>query len=356
MRDFNMRSRISLLFSLFFFCYNVRMTKSQAHKHIHPLALVTGGAGFIGSQVVDALIADGWRVAVIDDLSSGKRRNVHPAAKFLKMDIRDPKMTKIIMDARPDVILHFAAQISVRRSIADPVADAEVNVSATLRILESACKAGVKRFIFAGSGGVLSDDSSPLPTDEEHTIEPKSPYGIAKLTIERYGEFYRKEYGLPFVALRFANVYGPRQNAKGEAGVVALFTTQMLANAPVSINGDGKQTRDFIYVGDVVRAVMLALKDRALQGSFHIGTGKETSVNDLYKKLATAIGYRKKARKGPADTQAVRRSALDAGKFMRATGWKPRMKLADGLKQTVLSFQTEEKGKKVCLYPFMRLI
>jgi UDP-glucose 4-epimerase len=328
----------------------------QTHKHIHPLALVTGGAGFIGSQVVEALIHDGWRVAVVDDLSSGKRRNIHPAAKFVKMDIKDPKFSKMILESRPDAILHFAAQISVTRSIADPVADAEVNVWATLRMLDAAAKAGVKRFVFAASGGVLSDDTVSLPVDEAHVVEPKSPYGIAKLTIERYGEFYRKEHGLPFVALRFANVYGPRQNAKGEAGVVALFATQMLANAPVKVNGDGKQTRDFVYVGDVVDAVLLALKHHELHGAYHIGTGKETTINELYKKIALIVGYRKKAKKGPADTLAARRSSLDAGKYIKATGWKPKTKLVDGLKNTVLSFQTDEKGNKVCLYPFMRLI
>jgi UDP-glucose 4-epimerase len=334
----------------------MRMTKSQTHKHIHPLALVTGGAGFIGSQVVEALIADGWRVAVIDDLSSGKRKNIHPAAKFVKMDIRDPKLSKIIIDSRPDAIFHFAAQISVSRSVADPIVDAEINIASTLKIFDAAVKANVKRFVFAGSGGALTNEFSPLPTKETDYPNPLSPYGIAKLTIERYGEFYRREYGLPFVAVRFANVYGPRQNANGEAGVVAIFTTRMLANEPVSINSDGKQTRDYVYVEDVVDAVMRVAKDHDLMGPFHVGTGKETSVNELYKKVATAVGYRKNPRKGSNAAQEARRSCLDATKLMKETGWKPKTKLADGIKKTVLSFQTEEKGKKVCLYPFMRLI
>lgn len=332
------------------------IVKVQVHKHIHPLALVTGGAGFIGSQVVEALIADGWRVAVIDDLSSGKRKNIHPAAKFVKMDIRDPKLSKLIVESRPDAIFHFAAQISVSRSVADPAFDAEVNIAATLKLFDASVKAHVKRFVFAGSGGALTNEFSPLPTKETDCPNPLSPYGIAKLTIERYGEFYRREYGLPFVALRFANVYGPRQNAKGEAGVVAIFTTRMLANEAVSINSDGKQTRDFVFVEDVVDAVLRVAKDHDLKGPYHVGTGKETSVNELYKHVATAVGYRKKSRKGSSAPQEARRSCLNADRLTKETGWKPKTKLADGLKKTVLAFQTEEKGKKVCLYPFMRLV
>jgi UDP-glucose 4-epimerase len=328
----------------------------KTHSHIHPLALVTGGAGFIGSQVVEKLLADGWRVAVVDNLSSGKRSNVHPAAKFVKMDIRDSKLAELIVKSRPDAIFHFAAQISVSQSVADPVTDAEINIAATIKLLDASVKAHVKRFVFAGSGGALTNEHSPLPTSETDCPDPLSPYGIAKLTIERYGEFYRREYGLPFVALRFSNVYGPRQNAKGEAGVIAIFTTRMLANEPIAINSDGKQTRDFVYVEDVVDAVLRVAKNHELHGSFHVGTGKETSINELYKKLAIVVGYRKKARKGHDAPGEARRSCLNATKLMKATGWKPRTRLADGLKKTVLSFQTEAKGKKVCLYPFMRLV
>lgn len=328
----------------------------KVHSHIHPLALVTGGAGFIGSQVVEALIADGWRVAVIDDLSSGNRKNVHPAAKFVKMDIRDPKLSKMIMDSRPDAIFHLAAQVSVPRSVAEPVFDAEVNIAASVKLLDAAAKAHIKRFVFAASGGALSNELSPIPTREADPVSPLSPYGIAKLTIERYGEFYRREYGLPFVALRFANVYGPRQSTKGEAGVVAIFTSKMLANESVAINSDGKQTRDFVFVEDVVDAVLRVAKDETLDGPFNVGTGKETSIKDLYKKLSTVIRYRKKARKGTNAPQEARRSCLNASKLMKETGWKPKTKIDDGLKKTVLSFQTEEKGKKVCLYPYMRLI
>lgn len=328
----------------------------KKHSHIHPLALVTGGAGFIGSQLVDRLIDEGWRVAVVDDLSSGSRKNVHPAAKFVKMDIRDPKLIKLIADSRPDVIFHFAAQISVSRSVANPIEDAEINIAATLKMFDAAVKAHVKRFVFAGSGGALTNERSPLPMRETDCPDPLSPYGIAKLTIERYGEFYRREYGLPFVALRFANVYGPRQNSKGEAGVIAIFTTRMLANDSISINSDGKQTRDFVFVEDVVDAVVRVAEDESLEGPYHVGTGKETSINELYKKLAIAVGYRKKARRGHDAPGEARRSCLDATRLSKSTGWKPKTKLADGLKKTVLAFQTEEKGKKVCLYPFMRLI
>lgn len=325
-------------------------------KQSHPHALVTGGAGFIGSHVVDALIEDGWLVTVVDDLSSGKRSNIHPAAKFLKMNIRDPKLAALVVKMKPDAILHFAAQINVRESIKNPIMDSETNIQASLRLMDAAVKAKVQRFVFAASGGVLCDETVPLPTKEHQVADPLNPYGIAKRTIEHYGNFYAREYKLPFVALRFANVYGPRQNAKGEAGVVSIFVTRMLANESVAVNGTGKQTRDFVYVGDVVSAAMAVLKKKQLAGPFHVGTGKETSIADLFKKIATIIGYKKKPKKGPADTSAPMRSALDSSLLQSVANWEPATSLADGLKNTVLAFQTEEKGKKVCLYPFRHLM
>ncbi|MBD3251269.1 NAD-dependent epimerase/dehydratase family protein [Candidatus Uhrbacteria bacterium] len=318
-----------------------------------PLVLVTGGAGFIGSQVVDALISDGWRVVVMDNLSSGKRRNVHPGAHFLKMDIGNPKAAKWILQNKPEVILHFAAQINVRRSVKDPIKDAETNIHATLKLMEAASVVKVKKFVFAGSGGALCSNETPIPMKEAQVCDPMSPYAISKRTIEHYGEFYRAQKGLPFVSLRFANVYGPRQNAKGEAGVVAIFITQMLANAPITINGTGTQTRDYLYVSDVVDAVMHTVKRKDVLGVYHIGTGRQTTVNEIYKKLATMIGYKRKPKKGPADQAAPHRSALDAGRFMKQTGWSPRYKLTEGLKTTVLSVQSHLNTKrKICLFPF----
>jgi len=321
----------------------------------HPLALVTGGAGFIGSQVVDALVARGWRVTVIDNLSSGKRRNVHPAAVFIKMDVADPNASRWIARNKPDAVLHFAAQINVRRSVADPVGDAETNIHATLKLLEAASRAKVRRFIFAGSGGALCGDDNPIPMREADVSDPLSPYGIAKRTVEHYGAFYGHAYGLPFVSLRFANVYGPRQNAKGEAGVIAVFISRMLANEPVTIYGTGRATRDYVFVSDVVAAVMRALERKDLVGAYHVGTGKETSVNDIFKRTSALLDYKKKPKHGPPDTSAPGRSALDASLLTKRTGWKPAVDLREGLKRTVLYFQTADRAnKRMCLYPFRK--
>ena len=321
----------------------------------HPLALVTGGAGFIGSHVVDRLIADGYRVTVMDDLSSGVRKNIHPAATFIKMDIRDAKAASWIKKEKPDLICHLAAQINVRVSIDEPVEDAETNVRASLALIDAAAKAHVKRFVFAASGGALCGDDSPVPTKEHQITEPQSPYAIAKRTIELYGAFYQREYKLPFISLRFANVYGPRQNAKGEAGVVSMFATGMLTNFVVAVNGTGKQTRDFVFVEDVADAVIRAAKKKDLCGAFNIGTGKETRIGDLYQSIAKIVGYGKKPKKGPADKNAPIRSALDASAYRKATGWTPQTSLREGLKKTVLHFETEiGASKKICLYPFRK--
>jgi UDP-glucose 4-epimerase len=309
------------------------------------LALVTGGAGFIGSHVVDALIALNWRVHVMDDLSSGSRRNVNPKATFSKLDIGNERAGRWILKKRPDVVLHFAAQISVTRSIEDPVTDAETNIHATLKLLDAASKSRVKRFVFAGSGGVLCSEHTPLPVREGTVCDPVSPYGIAKRTIEHYGAFYRANRGLPFVSLRFANVYGPRQNAKGEAGVVSIFTTAMLAGKPTRINGTGLQTRDFIYVDDVVSAVLAMIDHPKLAGPYHVGTGKETNIRDLYKRVAAFAGYGRKPGRGPADRNAPMRSALDSTLLAHDTGWRWRVDLKQGLKQTVEWFRSQRSRK-----------
>jgi UDP-glucose 4-epimerase len=308
-----------------------------------PLALVTGGAGFIGSHVVDALIALNWRVHVMDDLSSGNRRNVNSKATFSKLDIGDKKAAQWILKHKPDAVLHFAAQISVVRSIENPVADAETNIHATLKLLDAASKSRVKRFVFAASGGVLCSEHTRMPVREGAVCDPASPYGIAKRTIEHYGSFYRASRGLPFVALRFANVYGPRQNAKGEAGVVSIFATAMLAGKPTCINGTGLQTRDFIYVDDIVSAVLAVIDHPKLSGPYHVGTGVETNVRDLHKKLALIIGYDRKPGRGPADANAPMRSSLDASLLMHDTAWRRKVDLNEGLKRTVEWFKEQQK-------------
>ncbi|MCK9361623.1 NAD-dependent epimerase/dehydratase family protein [Patescibacteria group bacterium] len=299
------------------------------------LAVVTGGAGFIGSHLVDRLIQEDWSVVVIDNLSTGSKKNVNPAAKFLKIDIRKPAAAKLIRKLKPQAVFHLAAQASVPVSVKDPIGDAETNLHATLHLLDAAADAKVKRFIFAGTGGALSSEKTRLPTDEEHASEPTSPYAIAKVASERYGAFYRLSRGLPFVSLRFANVYGPRQNPHGEAGVVAIFSKRMLKGESVKVNGTGKQTRDYIYVGDVVDAMMAAQEVQKAEGPYHVGNGVEVSVNDLFKRIAKLTGYKKKPLKGPADIGAPFRSSLDSSKIRKELDWAATTTLEEGLWLTV---------------------
>jgi len=285
-------------------------------KHV----LVTGGAGFIGSHLVDAYLERGWSVSVVDDLSTGDRGNLNPRTEFYECDIREAPLDKI----RPDVINHHAAQMDVRRSVADPVFDADVNVVGGVWLLQKAVELGVKRFIFASTGGAIYGEPLFAPQTEEHPANPLSPYGCAKLAVEHYMNYFRAVHGLRAVALRYANVYGPRQNSKGEAGVVAIFIDKKLRGETATINGDGEQTRDFVYVGDVV-AANLAVTDSSVPGPFNVGTGIETSVNEL----ASLLGV--KAVHGPSKTGEQRRSVL-ASKLGRTP-------LADGLRETLEWFE-----------------
>ena len=282
--------------------------------------LVTGGAGFIGSHLVDAYLERGWRVSVVDDLSTGDRANLNPRAKFYQADIRDVPLDEI----RPDVVNHHAAQMDIRRSVADPVFDADVNVVGGVWLLQKAVELGVKRFIFASTGGAIYGEPLFAPQTEEHPANPLSPYGCAKLAVEHYMNYFRAVHRLRAVALRYANVYGPRQNSKGEAGVVAIFIDKKLRGETATINGDGEQTRDFVYVGDVV-AANLAVTDSSAPGPFNVGTGIETSVNEL----ASLLGV--KAVHGPSKTGEQRRSVL-ASKLGRTP-------LADGLRETLEWFE-----------------
>ena len=282
--------------------------------------LVTGGAGFIGSHLVDAYLERGWSVSVVDDLSTGDRGNLNPRTEFYECDIREAPLDKI----RPDVINHHAAQMDVRRSVADPVFDADVNVVGGVWLLQKAVELGVKRFIFASTGGAIYGEPLFAPQTEEHPANPLSPYGCAKLAVEHYMNYFRAVHRLRAVALRYANVYGPRQNSKGEAGVVAIFIDKKLRGETATINGDGEQTRDFVYVGDVV-AANLAVTDSSDPGPFNVGTGIETSVNEL----ASLLGV--KAVHGPSKTGEQRRSVL-ASKLGRTP-------LADGLRETLEWFE-----------------
>ena len=300
--------------------------------------LVTGGAGFIGSHVADAYLARGWRVTIVDNLSTGDRRNVDPRAELLEGDLRDAATLARIAELRPDVISHHAAQIDVRHSVADPAADAEVNIVASIRLLQLAHEIGVRRFLFASTGGAIYGEPAFAPQTEEHPRNPLSPYGCAKLAVEHYLHFYREIHGLKTVALRYGNVYGPRQNSKGEAGVIAIFADRLLRGESVTINGSGEQTRDYVYVGDVVAANMAAT-DVEDGGAFNVGTGVETSVNELYDLLAAEIGTSLRPVHGPAKAGEQLRSVLDGGKLRRRAGTKEPMALREGLRPTVAYFR-----------------
>jgi UDP-glucose 4-epimerase len=296
--------------------------------------LVTGGAGFIGSHTVDALVERSHDVAVIDDLSSGKRVQVNPRARFHLADLRDARLvTGIIERERPEVIFHLAAQMDVRRSVADPAFDAQVNLVGLLNLMEAARGRGLRRVIFASSGGAIYGEQESFPCDEEHPCRPVSPYGVAKLASERYLFFYRNEYGIGYTAMRYANVYGPRQDPHGEAGVVAIFCGRLLSGDSCTIYGDGGQTRDYVYVGDVAAANIAAL-ERGADGGFNVGTGIETDVNQLYSELAQLAGVRKEAAYGPARGGEQRRSVILPQRAGRDLGWQPRMTLRDGLRAT----------------------
>jgi UDP-glucose 4-epimerase len=296
--------------------------------------LVTGGAGFIGSHVVDAYVAAGHEVLVVDDLSTGKRENLNPAARFYQLDIGDAKVVELIRDERPGVLNLHAAQMDVRRSVADPIFDAQVNVLGTINLLEAARRANVRRVLFVSSGGAVYGEQERFPAPEDHPTNPVSPYGVSKRAGELYAFFYQTEYQIPFVALRYANVYGPRQDPHGEAGVVAIFTQRMLRSEPVTVNGDGRQTRDYVYVGDIVRANLLALESTAT-GPFNIGTGIETDVNELARLLVAASGSTAAVRHGPAKQGEQRRSVVDARRAAEVLGWRPETPLAEGLRRTV---------------------
>jgi len=298
-------------------------------KHV----VVTGGAGFIGSNIADAYIARGWRVTIIDNLSAGDRRNVSSRAEFHQLDIRDAAAGDLIRQLRPDVISHHAAQMDVRRSVEDPAADADVNVVGSLRILEAAVGAAVKRFVFASTGGAIYGEPIGDLQDESHPTAPLSPYGCAKLAVEHYLHYYRVVHGLSSVALRYANVYGPRQSAHGEAGVVAIFAGQLLDGQRSTINGNGTQTRDFVYVDDVV-AANLAASEAEWQGEYNVGTGIETSVNELYASLASIAGSDLAAAHGPAKEGEQLRSVLDASRLRKLASLPERTQLREGLAKT----------------------
>jgi UDP-glucose 4-epimerase len=301
--------------------------------------VVTGGAGFIGSHLADAFVGAGHDVAVIDNLSSGDRAQVPAAASFHEADIRSDEAVRAIEREKPDVLCHHAAQMNVRRSVEDPAYDAEVNVLGTLRLLEAAHKAGTKTVLFASSGGTVYGETDRFPISEEEATVPVCPYGVSKLTGEHYLEYYHRIFGLRYVALRYANVYGPRQNPHGEAGVVSIFCRALLKGEGAQIYGDGLQTRDYVFVGDVVRANLAALASDYC-GAVNIGTGHETNVVDLHAKIRRLAGCEVMPEHAPAKDGEVRRSVLECSRAAKVIGWKPSVTLDQGLSATVDFFRS----------------
>ncbi len=301
--------------------------------------LVTGGAGFIGSHTVDALVARSHDVAVLDGLSSGKREQVNARARFHLADLRDARrVAEVIEQERPEVIYHLAAQMDVRRSVADPAFDAGVNLVGMLNLMEAARTRGLKRVIFASSGGAIYGEQDNFPCDESHPCRPVSPYGVAKLASEQYLFFYQHEYGIGYTAMRYGNVYGPRQDPHGEAGVVAIFCGRLLRDEPCTIYGDGRQTRDYVYVGDVAGANVAALEHEG-GGAFNVGTGHETDVNQLYAELAGLAGISNAPAYGAARPGEQRRSVISPARAGRELGWQPKVTLREGLAATFEYFK-----------------
>ena len=303
--------------------------------------LVTGGAGFVGSHVVDRLLAASHTVHVLDNLATGRRERVPAAARLHVCDLRDARLDTVITAARPAVVVHVAAQAAVSRSVSDPRHDASVNVLGTIALLESCRRAGVPRAVYISTGGAAYGDTDVLPTPEDHPIRPASPYGISKVTAERYLEVWAALTGASGLTLRLANVYGPRQDPAGEAGVIAIFASRLLSGVRCVVNGDGDQTRDYVYVGDVADAVALAVSSPDAVGIANIGTGIETTVNDLYRRLARLTNVRGDAEHAPAKPGEQRRSVLDATRAKSLLGWSATTPLDEGLTQTVAWFRKE---------------
>jgi UDP-glucose 4-epimerase len=299
--------------------------------------LLTGGAGFIGSHVAGRLLERSHEVAVVDDLSTGKRGNVPDGAEFYETDIRDG-CTHIFEEFAPEALCHQAAQMDVRRSVREPDFDAEVNVLGTVRLLQNCMRHGVGKVVFASTGGAVYGEQEAFPATEDHLQYPVSPYGVSKLAGERYLHFFHVQYGLPYASLRYSNVYGPRQDPHGEAGVVAIFCGNMAEGKPSTINGSGEQTRDYVYVDDVARANVLALEEEPLPGAYNIGTGLETSVNRLYGMLQDISGKNLPPRNGPGKPGEQLRSCVDPSRAGRVFGWRPEVSLADGLRETLRYF------------------
>jgi UDP-glucose 4-epimerase len=295
---------------------------------------VTGGAGFIGSHVADALLDHGHTVHVIDDLSTGRRHKVPSGATLFEQDIRSEEAAALVAEHEYDLLVHHAAQMDVRKSVDDPGFDADVNIRGLLNLMEAGVENGLQKVIFASTGGAIYGEPEYTPQDLDHPLRPVSPYGVAKLASEKYLDYYRHQYGVDTVALRYANVYGPRQNPHGEAGVVAIFARQLLTGEQPVIYGDGEQTRDYVYVGDVARANLAAVEHEG-SGVFNVGTARETSVNELFEVMRASVGSDVPKEHAPAKPGEQQRSVLGIERSCQGLGWEPRVSLDEGLHRTI---------------------
>ena len=302
--------------------------------------MVTGGAGFIGSHIVNEYINAGHEVVIIDDLSTGEMRFVNPKAIFYQLNIHSPDVKTILEKEKISAINHHAAQISVSESVSDPLFDANSNIIGTLQLLRNAVSLNINKFVFASTGGAMYGEQTIFPASEEHPCRPLSPYGISKLCAEYYINYFRTQHGLNTTVLRYSNVYGPHQNPHGEAGVVAIFCQRLMEGLPPVIFGDGEQTRDFISVRDVAQANIIALDSKCM-GTFNIGTGKETSVNFLTKKLLKVSGITTSSKHSPPKKGEQRRSSIDSKKLLESFGWKPCISLEEGLFETINYFKNK---------------
>ncbi|MCD4749807.1 MAG: NAD-dependent epimerase/dehydratase family protein [Thermoanaerobaculales bacterium] len=306
---------------------------------------ITGGAGFIGSHVADAFVAAGHQVIILDDLSSGCKQNVPTGAELVTVDIRSGEATEVLADRNVDVLIHHAAQMDVRRSVEDPRFDADVNILGLLNLLEAARRTGVRQVIFASTGGAIYGEQDFHPADELHPARPISPYGVSKLASERYLYFYYSQYGIDATCLRYANVYGPRQNPHGEAGVVAIFMHKLLRDEQTVINGDGKQTRDYVYVGDVARANLAALGRKGFN-IYNVGTGVEIDVNQLFTEVHRSLGTGSPATHGPPMAGEQKRSCISADLLQRELSVHPKISFSHGISQTAEWFRKRHEARR----------
>ena len=307
--------------------------------------LVTGGAGFIGSHVTDLLLESGHQVVVVDDLSTGRRSNLNPNAAFYEMDIRSPDLEEVFIKERPEVISHHAAQMDVRHSMENPVFDADVNIIGSIKLAQLAVKYGTRKFIHISSGGAAYGEPEYLPCDEDHPIKPLCHYGASKYTFELYLHVFNSNYNIDYSVIRYPNVYGPRQNPQGEAGVVAIFAERMLRGDQVIINGDGQQMRDFVYVTDCAVCNLLVL-EKGSKKVYNLGYGIGTTINEIYQKLKSMTNYEIDALYGPAKAGETYKIYLDASRAERDLGWQPSIPLDEGLSRTVAYIKSVELSMK----------